>query len=59
MVFLDMYPLNRPEVMIANAGERFDADGNLTDEPTKEYVGKLLAALVDWTRRLRTDAARG
>jgi chromate reductase len=53
MVFLDMYPLNQPEVMIGNAPERFDADGNLTDESTKGRIGELLAALVDWTRRLK------
>ncbi len=51
-VFLDMYPLNQPEVMIANAAERFDKDGNLTDEPTKEFIRKQLEALAAWTKRL-------
>src|SRR5215216_3286870 len=32
MVFLNMFPINQPEVMIGNASERFDAQGNLTDE---------------------------
>ena len=53
MVFLNMFPVNQPEVMIGKAGERFDADGNLTDDPTKEHIRKLLATLADWTRRLR------
>jgi chromate reductase len=52
MVFLNMFPLNQPEVMIANAAERFDADGNLTDETTKDYIRKLLQNLVEWTRRI-------
>jgi chromate reductase len=52
-VFLDMYPLNKPEVMIANAAQRFDDQGNLTDEKTRELIGRLLASLVAWTRRLR------
>jgi chromate reductase, NAD(P)H dehydrogenase (quinone) len=52
MVFLNMFPLNEPEVMIGNAAERFDAEGNLTDEATKEYIRKLLQSLVDWTRRI-------
>jgi chromate reductase len=52
-VFLDMYPLNKPEVMIANAAQRFDEQGNLTDEKTRELIGQLLAGLVAWTRRLR------
>ncbi len=34
-VFLNMFPINQPEVMIGNAAERFDAEGNLTDETTK------------------------
>ncbi len=52
-VFLNMFPVNQPEVMIANAAERFDADGNLTHEPTREMIRKLLASLVAWTLRLR------
>jgi chromate reductase, NAD(P)H dehydrogenase (quinone) len=49
-VFLNMYPLNRPEVMIANASQRFDEKGNLTDEDTKAHIQKLLAALVAWAK---------
>jgi len=52
-VFLNMYPLNSPEVMIANAQDRFDADGNLIHEKTRELVGRLLNSLVHWTRRLK------
>lgn len=51
-VFLNMFPINQPEVMIGNAAERFDAQGNLTDDTTKEVIRKLLQNLVDWTRRL-------
>jgi chromate reductase len=48
-----MFPLNQPEVMIGNAAERFDAQGNLTDDTTKEYIRKLLENLVEWTRRIQ------
>jgi len=51
-VFLNMFPINQPEVMIANAFERFDSSGNLTDEKTKEFIRQLLQNLVEWTRRL-------
>ena len=54
MVFLDMFPLNQPEVMIGNAADRFDAQGNLTDDDTRQRIGTLLEALVQWTERLRT-----
>jgi chromate reductase len=51
-VFLDMHPLNQPEVMIASAQDKFDAQGNLTDEKTKDLIRKQLAKLVEWSRRL-------
>lgn len=53
MVFLNMFPLNKPEVMIGNSGQKFDGEGNLTDEPTREIMAKQLAALVEWTRKLK------
>ncbi len=59
MVFLNMFPINQPEVMIGNASERFDADGNLTDEATKEFIRQLLQNLVEWTRRIGVDKAGG
>jgi chromate reductase len=52
MVFLNMFPINQPEVMIGNASERFDAAGNLTDDATKEFIRQLLQNLVEWTRRI-------
>ncbi|MCC6966784.1 MAG: NAD(P)H-dependent oxidoreductase [Nitrospira sp.] len=56
-VFLNMFPLNQPEVMIANAAEKFDEQGNLTDAKTEQKIAELLEALVDWTRRLRKARA--
>ena len=53
MVFLNMFPVNQPEVMIANASQRFAAQGNLTDEATKNFIRQLLQSLVDWTRRIQ------
>ncbi len=57
-VFLNMYPLNQPEVMIGNASTRFDAQGNLTDDGSKQLIRQLLQALADWTRKLKTDSVR-
>ncbi len=51
-VFLNMYPLNKPEVFIAQAQNKFDASGKLTDETTRGFVKDLMAALEAWTRRL-------
>ncbi len=51
-VFLNMFPINQPEVMIGNASERFDAAGNLTDDTTKNFIRQLLQTLVEWTRQI-------
>ena len=52
MVFLNMFPINQPEVMIGTAQDRFDAQGNLTDDMTKGLIRLLLSNLVEWTRRI-------
>ncbi len=52
-VYLNGMVLNRPEVMIASAHTRFDEQGKLIDEPTREHIKKLLTALADWTNDLR------
>ncbi len=56
-VYLNICPLNTPEVMIGNAAERFDEKGNLKDETTAQHIRGLLEALVNWSRQLRR--ARG
>ena len=53
MVYLDVHLLNKPEVMVPQAKEKFDESGNLIDEHAKEKIKELLEALVKWTERLR------
>jgi chromate reductase len=52
-VFVDMHLVNKPEVMIAQAANKFDANGRLTDETARGLVRDLMAALHKWTNRLR------
>jgi chromate reductase, NAD(P)H dehydrogenase (quinone) len=52
-VFLNMFPLNQPEVMVPSVQDRVDADGRLTDEKTRAKIAELLRALVAWTRKLQ------
>jgi len=52
-VFLDMLPLNRPEVIVPFAAEKIDEKGRVTDEKTREKIRELLENLVDWVGRLR------
>jgi chromate reductase len=53
-VWLNMYPLNQPEVMVPFAQEKFDANGTLTDQKTKEKVKELLESLIRWTKKMQT-----
>jgi chromate reductase len=48
-LFLDTPVLLKPEVYVINAWEKFDSEGHLTDEPTRQQVATLLQALVEWT----------
>jgi chromate reductase len=51
-VFLNKPPLNRPEVFVTFANQKFDEKGKLTDEKTKQFIKQLPEALVAWTRKL-------
>jgi len=53
LVFLNMYPLNQPEVMVPLAHEKIDQNGRLTDQKTREKIKELLEALVLWARKLK------
>ncbi|HSB07643.1 MAG TPA: hypothetical protein VLK23_20880, partial [Thermodesulfobacteriota bacterium] len=52
-VFLDMHPLNRPEVMVPSAHEKIDKEGKVTDPKTRAKIRELLESLLAWTRRLK------
>ena len=52
-VFLNMLPLNKPEVFVPAAQTKFDAKGQLTDETVRTRIRQLLESLADWTRRLQ------
>jgi chromate reductase len=52
-IFLNMYPINTPEVIVTFAQNKFDANGKLTDEDTRRFLKQLLENLANWTKRLR------
>ena len=52
-VFLNMHPINKPEAFVAMAAQKFDAQGNLTDQKTREVIKALLESLAVWTKRLQ------
>ena len=50
LVTLNMPVVNQPEVMISNAAKVFNQNGKLIDEPTRQFIQKLLGALVQLTK---------
>jgi chromate reductase len=52
-VYINVYPLNKPEVMVPYAQNLIDKHGNVTDAHTREKIKELVESLAEWTRRLR------
>jgi len=52
-VYLNMHPINRPEVIVTFADQKIDDKGRVVDEKTRKKIHELLVALVAWTRRLQ------
>jgi hypothetical protein len=44
-------------VFIALAQNKFDAEGRLTDEPTRGFIRALLESLVRWTALVKAGQA--
>ena len=51
LVYLNAHVMNRPEIMVPAAHNKFDAQGKLTDDSTREHVVKFLAAFQTFASR--------
>ncbi len=51
-VFVNLIPMNKPEVVIARAHEKFDEEGKLVDEVTRKFLTTFMKSLEDWTKRI-------
>ena len=52
LVFMNAFVVNKPEVMIAQAGGKFDEQGNLTDQRTIDFLDDALTALINFSNQL-------
>lgn len=52
-VFLNVYPLNTPEVMVSFASDKVNGEGTITDEKTRQKIREMLEALAAWTQKLK------
>ncbi len=53
LVYLNAHMLNGPEVLVGGAAAKFDAQGRLTDEATRDFVRNHLAGLKRLVLRLK------
>jgi len=52
-VFLNMFAVPQPEVLIRECANKFDAQGNLTDDAAKKLIQQLLVNLVTLAKKLK------
>lgn len=53
LVFFNAFPLNRPEIMVSFAESKFDENGRLKDDMTRDKVKELVVELVKWIKKLK------
>lgn len=58
-VFTETYGMLRPEILVPRGAEKFDAEGRLTDDRTREAIRKFLAAFGLWIERFRDPTRAG
>jgi chromate reductase, NAD(P)H dehydrogenase (quinone) len=52
--YLNMQPVNKPEILVAQARQKFNAEGRLTDETTRQLIAQQLQALKTLTLQLKS-----
>jgi len=52
-VWLNMYPLNKPEIMVPTAQDKVDEDGNIFDAKTKEKIAEMVIAIANWSKKFK------
>jgi chromate reductase len=57
LTFNNMFPLNKPEVYIAQSHTKFDNQGTLTDEKSRDLIRRQMSMLAVWTRQLQEPVA--
>lgn len=53
LVGLDAYAVNQPQVMIGGGPSKFDAEGKLHDQPSRDFIKQHLEALVKLAKKLK------
>jgi chromate reductase len=51
LVFLDVPAMQQPEAYIGGAAQLFDANGNITNETTREFLIKFIDSFAAWVAK--------
>jgi chromate reductase len=51
--FTNSYAMPQPEILVFRAHEKFDSEGRLTDESTRQHLQAFLIAFEAWIQRFR------
>jgi chromate reductase, NAD(P)H dehydrogenase (quinone) len=51
LVFLDVPAMQQPEAYIGNAAQLFDANGNIANEATRQFLIKFMEAFAAWVAK--------
>jgi chromate reductase, NAD(P)H dehydrogenase (quinone) len=54
-VFVNLIVMNKPEVYVNFAKDKFDLNGNLTDEKTREVISKFLTSFNNWIGKISKE----
>ena len=52
---LDMKALNKPEVYVSFGGKKFDENGDLTDQATRDHLEKFLIAFEEFISSVNSE----
>ena len=55
-VYLNLHPINQPEVFLPQAQQYIDEEGRLTNEETRTLIRHLLEELAKWVKQLKPKA---
>ncbi len=56
-VFTNMLPMNRPELMVPRARDKFEENGDLKDESYLPRIAEFLTAFVNWIKFVKAGHA--
>jgi chromate reductase, NAD(P)H dehydrogenase (quinone) len=51
-VFVNMIVMNKPEIYVNFARDKFDTNGKLTDEKTRDVINKFLISFYNWAGKI-------